>query len=71
MTNRKDQELKDFLINARKKNSSKLSDAPIWVIQKAGKRFYNPRQHRNWRETHLGLKYHNMIRSRKKNKKMD
>lgn len=69
MSKRKDQELKDFLISARKKRSPKLSDAPIWAIQKAGKRMFNQKQQRNWRETHLARDYHNQQRNKKKHRK--
>lgn len=68
MSKRKDQEFKDFLITARKKKSPKLSDAPIWAIQKAGKRMFNKSQHRNWRETKLALGYHNQQKKKKKHK---
>lgn len=53
MSTRKSKEQKDFLITIRKTHSSQLSPAPVWVIQKSGKRKYNPKQQRNWRETHL------------------
>ncbi len=69
MSSRKDQEKKDFLIHARKKRSQQLSEAPIWVIQRAGKRYFNRHQQRNWRETHLALGYHNKARRQKKHKR--
>lgn len=69
MSSRKEKELKDYLISARKKRSEKLSEAPVWVIQRAGKRFFNRHQQRNWRETHLALGYHNKTRRQTKHKK--
>ncbi|MBU0636422.1 hypothetical protein KKE06_05335 [Candidatus Micrarchaeota archaeon] len=69
MAKRKDQELKDFLISARKRKSPKLTDAPIWAIQRAGKRMFNQTRQRNWRETHLARPYHNQQKKKKKCKK--
>lgn len=69
MSSRKDKELKDFLISTRKHKSPRLSEAPVWVIQRSGKRYFNQHQQRNWRETHLALEYHNKTRRRKKHKK--
>ena len=69
MSRNKSKELKDFLIFARKKISPQLSEAPIWVVQRSGSRKYNLHQHRNWRETHLALGFHNRVKKRKKHKK--
>jgi ribosomal protein L39E len=69
MSTRKEKEFKDFLVKARKKRSQQLSEAPVWVIQRAGKRYFNRHQQRNWRETHLARDYHNKKRKRKKHKK--
>lgn len=57
MSSNKDQELKKYLISARKKIGPGLTNAPVWVMQKAGKRIWNPKAHRNWRETSLGAKF--------------
>jgi ribosomal protein L39E len=57
MSSNKDEELKQFLISARKKIGPGLTNAPVWVLQKAGRRIWNPKQHRNWRETSLGKEF--------------
>ena len=62
MSSRKDEDLKEFLISARKKIGPGLTNAPVWVLQKAGKRIWNPKRNRNWRETSLGAQF----RKRKK-----
>lgn len=62
----KEQELKKFLIASRKKIGPGLTNAPVWVMQKAGKRMWNQKQKRNWRETSLGKIYRK--RKKKENK---
>ena len=62
MSSKKDKDLKDFLISSRKKIGPGLTNAPVWVMQKAGRRIWNPKAHRNWRETSLGAAF----RKRKK-----
>ncbi len=54
---RKDAELKDFLIAQRRKIGTGMSNAPVWVMQKAGKRIYNKRAKKHWRETSLGAAF--------------
>jgi len=54
MSRNKEQELKDFLISSRKKIGPGLTNAPVWVQQKAGKRIWNTKQNRHWRRTSLG-----------------
>ncbi len=51
---RKDSELKDFLIAHRKKIGTGTTNAPVWVMQKAGRRIYNKRAKKHWRETDMG-----------------
>lgn len=51
---RKDSELKDFLIAQRKKIGTGLTNAPVWIMQKAGRRIYNKKAKKHWRETDLG-----------------
>ncbi len=62
MSSKKEEDLKQFLISRRKKIGPGLTNAPVWVLQKAGKRIWNPKHHRNWRETNLGDEF----RKRKK-----
>ncbi|MFH1225039.1 MAG: hypothetical protein V1676_04510 [Candidatus Diapherotrites archaeon] len=51
----KTQELKEFLIAARKKIGPGMTNAPVWAMRKAGKRLWNKKQKRHWRSTKLGL----------------
>ena len=57
MARNKEQELKEFLITSRKKISASVTNAPVWVLQKAGRRIFNPKQKRHWRSTSLGQEY--------------
>ena len=57
MASNRDKELKEFLISERKKTSSGISVAPVWVIQKSNKRPYNTRQSRHWSQTDFGSRY--------------
>ncbi|PIN85388.1 MAG: hypothetical protein COV47_02520 [Candidatus Diapherotrites archaeon CG11_big_fil_rev_8_21_14_0_20_37_9] len=51
----KTQEEKEFLISARKEIGPGVTNAPVWILQKAGKRIWNKKGHRHWRSTNLGL----------------
>lgn len=57
MAKNKDEEFKEFLISSRKKIGPGLTNAPVWVLQKAGKRTWNPKSNRSWKEVGLGIKY--------------
>lgn len=57
MARNKDEDKKGFLISARKKIGPGLTNAPVWVLQKAGKRIWNKKQKRHWRRTNLGDLY--------------
>ena len=57
MATNKSSELKQFLISTRKKIGPGLTNAPVWVMQKAGKRIWNSRQHKNWKDTSLGAEF--------------
>jgi len=54
MARNKDSELKEFLISSRKKIRPGLTNAPVWVLQKAGKRIWNPKSKRTWKDVDLG-----------------
>ena len=54
MSRNKSQEKKDFLIGIRKKMGASVSAAPVWLMRKAGKRLYNKRGKRHWKQTSLG-----------------
>ncbi|MEK6957928.1 MAG: hypothetical protein AABW99_03050 [archaeon] len=54
---RKTQEEKEFLISARKKIGPGLTNAPVWILQKAGKRIWNKKSKRHWRQTDLGTMF--------------
>lgn len=58
MSKNKSKELKDFLVTVRKHHSAKITAAPIWVIQRAGKRIFNKKQKKHWRETSLTEGFH-------------
>ena len=51
---KKDLEEKEFLISARKTIGPGVTNAPVWVLQKAGRRIWNKKAHRHWRSTKLG-----------------
>jgi len=54
MARHKDSEKKEFLIAARKKTGASATNAPVWVMQKAGKRIWNKKGKRHWRATNFG-----------------
>ena len=69
----KTEEFKDFLIAKRKKIGPGLTNAPVWVMQKAGKRIWNPKQKRHWKETDFGdefRKTEKKLKAHKKKRKM-
>lgn len=51
---RKEQEEKEFLISTRKKIGAGSTNAPVWILRKAGKRIWNKKGKRHWRETSFG-----------------
>ncbi len=53
MGSNKEKEFKDFQISERKKIGSGLTNAPVWIMQKAGKRIWNARQKRTWKNIDL------------------
>ena len=57
MAKNKEQEFKDFLIASRKRIGPGFTNAPVWVLQKAGKRIWNPKAKRAWKEVDLGKMY--------------
>ena len=57
MGSKKEDGLKQFLIATRKKIAPGITNAPVWAMQKAGKRIWNARAKRNWRDTDLGKRY--------------
>ncbi|MEM0360392.1 MAG: hypothetical protein QXK06_03620 [Candidatus Diapherotrites archaeon] len=65
MSSTKEEKFKEFLISERKKIGSGITSAPVWIMQKAGKRVYNRRQARSWKEADFGSRY----RKRKLNEK--
>ncbi|HLC92157.1 MAG TPA: hypothetical protein VJH23_00455 [archaeon] len=52
---RKDREEKEFLISTRKKIGPGSTNAPVWILRKAGKRIWNKKAKRHWRETDFGF----------------
>jgi hypothetical protein len=57
MARNKDREFKEFLVAQRKKVGPGYMNTPVWIIQKAGKRIWNRRQKRSWKETDFGSQY--------------
>ena len=57
MSRNKDKDLKDFLRAQREKVGTGYTGAPVWVMQKAGKRIWNKKQKKNWRTTEFGHEY--------------
>ncbi len=57
----KDTGIKEFLISQRKKIKQGVSAAPVWVMQKAGKKIWNKKGKRHWRRTELGHEYNRVI----------
>jgi hypothetical protein len=57
MSSNKDQDFKDFQISERKKIGSGLTSAPVWLMQKAGKRLWNARQKRTWKNVGIGDRF--------------
>ncbi len=57
MAKNKDEDFKGFLISSRKKIGPGLTNAPVWVLQKAGKRIWNPKSKRSWKEASLGKEF--------------
>ena len=53
MASRRDKDFKDYQISERKKIGSGLTNAPVWLMQKAGKRLWNARQKRTWKNIDL------------------
>ena len=51
---RKNREEKEFLIATRKKIGPGSTNAPVWILRKAGKRIWNKKGKRHWRQTDFG-----------------
>lgn len=49
MSRNKEAEFKDFLVAKRRSVSSGLTNVPVWIMQKAGKRIYSTKGKRGWR----------------------
>lgn len=57
MARNKERKKKEFLIAQRDKVGPGYLNTPVWIIQKAGKRIWNKRQKRNWKQTEFGQEY--------------
>lgn len=57
MANNRDEKLKNFLIATRKSIGPGITNAPVWVMQKAQKRIWNKKGKRHWRSTDLGKEF--------------
>ncbi|MBI5554141.1 MAG: hypothetical protein HY917_05385 [Candidatus Diapherotrites archaeon] len=69
MSKNRSQEKKEFLIAARKRIAPGITSAPLWAQQKAGKRIYNVRGKRHWRQTDLGMLFKKQTRAQAQGKK--
>lgn len=65
MARHKDEDFKDFMISERKKTGSGLTNAPVWIMQKAGKRIWNTKQKRTWKNIDMKMKYFEAKRKQK------
>jgi len=57
MARHKEKEFKDFMISERKKIGSGLTNAPVWLMQKAGKRIWSTKQKRTWKNIDMKKRY--------------
>jgi len=57
MARNKDDDKKDFLRAQRKKVGTGFTGAPVWVMQKAGKRIWNLKAKKHWKQTDFGHSY--------------
>jgi ribosomal protein L39E len=57
MSRNKSREKKEFLFAQREKIGKGFTGAPVWVMQKAGKRIWNKTSNRHWRRTKMGHLY--------------
>lgn len=57
MARNKTKEKKEFLVSQRDKVGPGYLNTPVWIIQKAGKRIWNRKQKRNWRQTEFGAEF--------------
>jgi len=65
----KEKEKKDFLISQRKKIGSSITNAPVWVVRKKGKRIFSKKQKRTWKQIDLGKMYRKKLRKSKKQRR--
>jgi len=70
MARHKDEDFKDFMISERKKIGSGLTNAPVWLMQKAGKRLWTTKQKRTWKNIDMKMKFNEaQQKQQRKNKK--
>jgi ribosomal protein L39E len=59
MSSNKSEELKTHLRTSRNKTPKGIFAAPVWIMQKIGKRIYNDKAKRNWKRTEFGHEFGN------------
>ncbi|MCX6798983.1 MAG: hypothetical protein NTW59_02710 [Candidatus Diapherotrites archaeon] len=69
MARHKDEEFKRFLISERKRVGPGMTNAPVWVLQKAGRRIWNPKAKRSWKEADFGDAYRKRKRRERAHKR--
>ena len=57
MASNKSEAKKTYLRTVRKKTPKGIFAAPVWVMQKTGKRMYNEKAKRTWKRTNFGADY--------------
>jgi len=57
MAKNKEEEFKEFIISKRKSVSPGMTNVPVWIMQKSGKRIYNTKSKRHWRNIDVGKEY--------------
>ncbi|MEI7960877.1 MAG: hypothetical protein WCI04_00945 [archaeon] len=68
MARHKEEEFKDFMISERKKIGSGLTNAPVWLMQKAGKRLWTTKQKRTWKTIDMKMKFNAAMQKQKSKK---
>jgi len=66
MARHKDEDFKDYMISERKKVGSGLTNAPVWLMQKAGKRLWSTKQKRTWKNIDMKRSFHEAKQKQKK-----
>jgi hypothetical protein len=69
VTRNREKEFKEFMISSRKSIGAGYTNAPVWILRKAGKRIWNPKQKRHWKNVDMGDLYRNRQKKKKSAKR--